>query len=166
MQNCCNYEVGYAPKGKTPIAKLSPKYKIKVNLISAINNKGKLHFMMYDERMNQQRYILFLSRVLKESKTKVFIISDNLKVHHGEIVKEWCKHNADKIELFYIPSYSPELNPDEYFNGTLKRRVEKEGNIDSKSEMDKIVKNIVENIQADMQLVSCFFMAKDVAYSA
>jgi len=166
VQNCCNYEVGYAPKGQTPVAKLSPTQKIKVNLISAINNRGKLHFMMYDEKMNQQRYIVFMGRLIKESNKKVFLISDNLNVHHGEIVKEWRKHNADKIEMFYIPSYSPELNPDEYFNGTLKRLVEKEGNIECKAKLDYIVKSVVENIQADEQLVSNLFKAKEVAYSA
>jgi transposase len=166
VQNCCNYEVGYAPKGQTPIAKLSPTQKIKVNLISAINNKGKLHFMMYDEKMNQQRYIIFMGRLIKETNKKVLLISDNLSVHHGDIVKEWQKHNADKIEMFYMPSYSPELNPDELFNGTLKRLVEKEGNIESKSKLDKTVKNIVEKIQSDEQLVSNLFKAKEVAYSA
>jgi transposase len=166
VQNCCNYEIGYAPKGQTPVARLSPSQKIKVNLISAINNRGKLHFMMYDEKMNQQRYIVFLGRVIKESDKKVFLISDNLSVHHGAIVKEWCKHNADKIEMFYIPSYSPELNPDEYFNGTLKRLVEKEGNIDSKVKLDKTVRNVVEKIQSDQRLICNLFNAKEVAYSA
>jgi transposase len=166
VQNCCNYEIGYAPKGQTPVAKLSPTQKIKVNLISAINNKGKLHFMMYDEKMNQQRYIVFMGRLIKENSKKVFLISDNLNVHHGDIVKEWQKHNADRIEMFYIPSYSPELNPDEYFNGTLKRLVEKEGNIESKSKLDKVVKNAAEQIQSDKQLVSNLFKAKEVVYSA
>jgi transposase len=166
IQNCCNYEIGYAPKGQTPVAKLSPTQKIKVNLVSAINSRGKLHFMMYDEKMNQQRYIVFMGRLIKESDKKVFLISDNLNVHHGEIVKEWCKHNSDKIEMFYIPSYSPDLNPDEYFNGTLKRLVEKEGNIDSKAKLDKTVKDVAEKIQADQRLVANLFNAKSVAYSA
>jgi transposase len=166
VQNRCNYQVGYAPKGMTPVARLSKERKIKVNLISAINNKGKLHFMMYDEKMNQQRLIIFLGRLIKSSKKKVFVILDNLSVHHGQILKEWVKHNKDKIEIFYIPSYSPELNPDEYFNGTLKRRLEQAGNIDSKEKMDSIVQSTVKNIQLDKKLVAGLFKAKDVKYAS
>ena len=165
VQNRCNYQVGYAPKGNTPIARLSSERKIKVNLISAINNQGKLNFMMYDEKMNQQRLIVFLNRLIKSNGRKIFIILDNLSVHHGAILKEWAKHNIDKIEIFHLPSYSPELNPDEYFNGTLKRRLESEGNIDSKQKLDRIVRNTVENIQADKELVVNLFHAKEIKYA-
>lgn len=166
VQNRCNYQVGYAPKGQTPVAKLSSERKIRVNLISAINNQGKLHFMMYDEKMNQQRLIIFLGRLIKSNDKKVFVILDNLSVHHGKIVKEWLRHNSDRIEIFHLPSYSPELNPDEYFNGTLKRRLEKEGNIDSKEKMDKLVTDTVRNIKSDSVLVARLFEAKSLQYIA
>lgn len=166
VQNQCNYQIGYAPKGETPVARLSSERKIKVNLISAINNRGKLHFMMYDEKMNQQRLIIFLGRMIKSSEKKIFLILDNLSVHHGEILREWIKHNSDQIEVFHLPSYSPDLNPDEYFNGTLKRTLEGEGNIGSKERLDKVVRRTVEAIQADKELVARLFKAKDVQYAA
>jgi len=56
VQNQCNYQVGYAPKGKTPVAKTSPSQKIRVNMISAITNQGKLRFMTYEGKMNQQLF--------------------------------------------------------------------------------------------------------------
>jgi len=166
VQNRCNYQVGYAPKGKTPIARLSQERKIRVNLMSAINNQGRLHFMMYDDKMNQQRLIVFLGRLIKTSDKKVFVILDNLPVHHGGILKEWLKHNSDSIEVFYMPSYSPELNPDEYFNGTLKRTLEGEGNIDSKEQLDRVVRSVVETIQSDVSLVARLFEAKVIRYAA
>jgi transposase len=166
VQNQCNYQIGYAPKGQTPVARLNTERKIKVNLISAINNQGKLHFMMYDEKMNQQRLIVFLGRLIKSSSKKVFVILDNLSVHHGKILKEWLKHNADKIEVFHLPSYSPELNPDEYFNGTLKRTLESAGNICSKEKLDSTVLGIVEKIQSNQRLVANLFVAKDILYAS
>jgi len=166
VRNRCNYQVGYAPKGKTPIARLSQDRKIRVNLMSAINNQGRLHFMMYDEKMNQQRLIVFLGRLIKASDKKVFVILDNLSAHHGEIFKEWLKHNSDRIEAFHLPSYSPELNPDEYFNGTLKRTLEGEGNIDSKAKLDTVVRKTVETIQSDRSLVARLFEAKTIRYAA
>ena len=166
VQNRCNYQVGYAPKGKTPIARISQDRKIRVNLMPAINNQGRLHFMMYDEKMNQQRLLVFLGRLIKASDKKVFVILDNLPVHHGSILKEWVKHNSDRIEVFYLPSYSPELNPDEYFNGTLKRTLEGEGYIGSKEKLDEIVRSVVEKIQSDKSLVARLYEAKVIQYAA
>jgi len=56
----------------------------------------------------------------KEATKKIYLILDNLRVHHSRIVKKWIKKNEDKIELFFLPSYSPEVNPDEYLNNDLK----------------------------------------------
>lgn len=50
----------------------------------------------------------------------MFLILDNLRVHHSKPVKAWVKGGKDKIELFYLPSYSPQLNPQEQFNADLK----------------------------------------------
>ena len=68
--------------------------------------------MTYSGTMDAKWFITFLKRFIKESLRKVFLILDNLKVHHAKIVKKWAGENIDKIELFYPPSYSPELNPD------------------------------------------------------
>jgi len=134
--------------------------------MSAINNQGRLHFMMYDDKMNQQRLIVFLGRLIKENEKKVFVILDNLPVYHCNILKEWLKHNSDRIEVFYLPSYSPELNPDEYFNGTLKRTLEGEGNIESKEKLDTVVRTVAETIQSAPCLVARLFEAKVIRYAA
>jgi len=112
----------YAPKGKTPVVKKVGK-KIKINMISALNNKGGLRWMSYTSTMTQRKYILFLARLIQSEPKKVFFIADNLSVHHGKKVKAWAEQHSDQIELLYIPSYSPELNPDEYLNRDLKANV-------------------------------------------
>jgi transposase len=55
-----------------------------------------------------------MSKLIENKEQKVFLILDNLRVHHSKIVKQWAEDNKEKIELFYLPSYSPEKNPDEY----------------------------------------------------
>jgi transposase len=92
-------------------------------MISAINNQGKLRFMLYDDAMNRKRLIEFMKRLIKDAGQQVILILGNLKVHHSKLVKEWLRKNADKIEVFYSPAYSPELNPDEYLNHDLKQTV-------------------------------------------
>jgi transposase len=55
----------------------------------------------------------------------VFLILDNLRVHHSKALKKWLAENQEKIQVFYLPSYSPELNPDELLNADLKQRITK-----------------------------------------
>jgi len=109
----------YAPRGKTPAIRLSAKCK-RVNLISSITNQGKVRFMIYNNRMNADTLIKFLKRLIKDADRKIFLILDNLKVHHSYKVRDWLAEHMDEIEVFFLPSYSPELNPDEYLNCDLK----------------------------------------------
>lgn len=113
---------GYAPKGKTPVIRLNAKRE-SINLISALTNQGKVRFRVFDGTMNADILIDFMKRLIKDAKRKVFLILDNLRVHHAKVVKAWLAEHKDEIEVFYLPSYSPELNPDEYMNCDLKAGV-------------------------------------------
>ena len=93
-------------------------------MISALSSQGELRYMLYEGSMNQQHLILFMRNMLRTSKQKVFLILDNLKVHHGKMIAEWVSKHQDKIELFFLPPYAPESNPDEYLNHALKLSVE------------------------------------------
>ena len=92
----------------------------RVNMLSAVNSQGKVRFMIYQDTMNQQRLIRFMARLIRASKQKVFLILDNLKVHHGKLVASWLEKHKDKIEAFFLPPYAPEYNPDEYLHHVLK----------------------------------------------
>ena len=98
----------YAPKGETPAIRLHPRCK-RVNLISSITNQGKVRFMFYKDKMNSQTFIQFMKRLIKDANKKIFLILDNLKVHHSYIVKDWLKEHEDEIEVFFLPSYSPRM---------------------------------------------------------
>ena len=122
VQNVANYARGYAPRGQTPVLRMKAK-KTHINMISAISNQGKLHFMFSEESINQQKLIEFLERLIKDIHRKIYIILDNLKVHHGTLVAEWVEVHKEQIRLFFLPSYSPEYNPDEYLNNDLKQTI-------------------------------------------
>lgn len=70
--------------------------------------------------MNQQSFIEFLENLIEDEDRKIFLIIDNLKVHKSKLVSQWADEHKDRIELFFLPPYSPELNPDEYVNRALK----------------------------------------------
>ncbi len=112
----------YAPRGKTPVVRLNAKRE-SISLISSITNQGKVRFMTYRGAMNSRTLIRFLRRLIKDADRKVFLILDNLRVHHSKPVKAWLEKHREEIEVFYLPSYSPELNPDEYLNCDLKAGV-------------------------------------------
>ena len=112
----------YAPRGQTPAIRLHPRCK-RVNLISTVTNQGKVRFMVYTDRMNSNTLIKFMRRLIKGSEKKIYLILDNLKVHHSYAVQDWLEEHDEEIEVFFLPSYSPELNPDEYLNCDLKAGV-------------------------------------------
>jgi len=136
----------YAPKGKTPTKKSMSKH-FSLNMISTVTNQGKLQFMIYSENMNSDRFIEFLKQLIKNNEQKIFLILDNLRVHHSHIVKDCIVENKEKIELFFLPAYSPEKNPDEYLNCDLKQGL-------SSKPAPKNREKLKENLENHMQMLS------------
>ena len=150
VRNTNQHGRSYAPKGKTPIKKHMSK-RFSINMISTVTNQGLVQFMIYKENMNTDVLIKFLEQLVKYQDNKVFLILDNLRVHHSKIVKKWEEEHKAEIELFYLPSYSPDRNPDEYLNCDLKyglsdkpapKTVEKlKENLESHSHMNMLQEN-------------------------
>ena len=111
---------GYSPIGVSPVLTATANRSIRCNMISAVSNKGELQFMVFDGAINVDIFKDFMTRLVKDSPSKVFLIVDNLRVHHAKILDKWLEENSDRIKLFFLPSYSPELNPDEYLNRDVK----------------------------------------------
>ena len=110
VKNQCNHGKSYAPRGITPVKKGMSK-RFFINMISSVTNQGKVQFMLYSETMNAEKFIEFLEQLIKSTNRKLYVILDNLRVHHSKIVKQWVAEHKDKIALFFLPSYAPELNP-------------------------------------------------------
>jgi len=165
IRNSSQYGRSYAPKGKTPVKETMAK-RLSLNMISTITNQGKVRFMTYKGTMNAQRFIVFLKRLIKGANKKIFIILDNLKVHHGKIVKKWAEENTSKIALFYLPSYSPELNPDEYLNNDLKSGIGLKASPKNEKQLKNNVKSHMMYLQKNPEKVARFFHHKSIKYAA
>lgn len=155
----------FSKRGQTPVVRESGK-RIKLNHISAVTNRGEMRFMTYTSTMTQAKYILFLARLVESSDKKVFFIADNLRVHHGKKVKAWAKENKEKIELFFIPSYAPETNPDEYLNRDLKKNVHGTRAPRTFQELKENVISFLRKLQKTPDRVRKYFNGRDVAYCA
>ena len=165
IRNTSQYGRSYAPKGKTPVKETLAK-RLSLNMISTITNQGKVRFMTYKGTMNAQRFIVFLKRLVEGANKKLFIILDNLRVHHSKIVKKWVEENKDKIEIFHLPSYSPELNPDEYLNNDLKSGIGLRPTPKNEKQIKKNVKSHMMFLQKNPERVARFFHHESIKYAA
>jgi len=157
------YLRGFSPKGVTPTMRFEARHE-KISMISAITGRGTVRFMIYDGAMNQQMLIDFMKRLIKDAGRKVFLIFDNLRVHHGKIVQAWLAENKDKIEVFFLPSYSPELNPDEYLNNILKRDVHSGVRPRTRKELHHKTESFMRRLQHNAQKVRRLFMHPRLGY--
>lgn len=165
IQNDAYNAKGFAPKGKTPIVRINAT-KSRVNMISSITNQGKVRFMLYRENMTSQVLIKFMSRLVKDSPRKVFLILDNLRVHHSKMVKAWLEENKEQMEVFYLPSYSPEINPDEYLNGDLKYCIRSGLPARTEKALTKKTRSFMRKLQNRPHHVRNYFKHPKIAYAA
>lgn len=161
-----HYPRGYAPKGRTPVLVLSQSKRERINLISAITNQGTMGFMMYRDTLTAEVLIKFLERLIRVAARKVFLVLDNLRVHHSRKVREWLTQHTEQIELFFLPSYSPELNPDEYLNADLKARMSAAEPVRDAAHLRRKVVSHLHSIQKQPARIRSYFKAERIKYAA
>jgi transposase len=155
---------GYAPRGQTPVVPSSGK-RFSTSMISAINNEGMMRFMVYEGALHTDTFLVFLRRLIKDNDRKVFLIVDNLRVHHAIKVRTWLEAHGDNIELFFLPPYSPEQNPDEYLNHDVKTHVRQHPAPRSDSEQKNVLRSYMRRLQRNTAKIVRFFDHESVCYA-
>ena len=168
--NIHHYVRGYSKKGQTPVIGKTGK-RLSINMISTISNNGKMRFMTYEGSMDRDKFIAFLKQLIKANqkfgnKKKIFLIADNLKVHKAYKVQDFIKENKDKIEIFFLPSYSPELNPDELLNQDIKTNALKHKIVKTNDQLKNYLKSYLFKVQKTPQKIKNFFLKDCVKYAA
>ncbi len=156
---------GYSLKGIKPV-QTQGGYRFGVNMVSAINNSGNSRFMLFNGRMNGKKFIEFLRRLIKLQKHKIVLILDNATYHKSALVKAWAAKHADKIELVFLPTYTPELNPDEYMNNALKQKLNHRPKAITPKQLTKSVTSIMRKMQVDKNSIKNLFKHEKVQYAA
>jgi transposase len=156
----------YAPAGKTPVTYTVGGSRQKLSMIATVTNQGKTRWMIIDEAFNSDKLIEFLEALIKDASKKVFLILDNLRVHHSKPVKAWVAERQDKIELFYLPSYSPELNPEERLNADLKHALGTKVPARTKTKLKNAAIEHMINLEKSPERVKSFFQDSRVKYAA
>lgn len=156
----------YSPRGTTPTTKAVWGTRQRFSMISSVNNQGKCYWMIIDGVFNADKLIEFMESLTKDAPRKIFLVMDNLKVHHCKPVKEWLEKNKERIEVFYLPSYSPELNPDERLNADLKHAITTSVPRRTKDGLPKKTVEHMNEVRASPERVKSCFKDKHVAYAA
>jgi len=157
---------GYAPKAVRAVAKVSGKY-IGTNMISALSNAGQLHFSLFDGKFTAQRFIEYLERLIGDyAGRKLMLICDNHSTHHANDVKAWVSEHSERIELVFLPAYSPHLNPDEYLNQDVKRHIRSlHQRPASKPALKDTLTSFLGLRQSQPEIVRNYFNAPHVQYA-
>lgn len=156
---------GFAPKGQTPVIRVNSK-RHGLSVISTVTNKGQMRWSIFDGALNTNILIDFLRRLIKGARRKIYLILDNLRVHHAKPVKAWLAEHAEAIEVFYLPSYSPELNPDEMANADIKQAVTKLAPARTKLQLVKATAHHLRSVQRQPERIRKYFEHGPVRYAA
>jgi transposase len=156
---------GYARKGQ-PATMEVPKPHLRINLIAAISNAGRVRFMTYKQSMDAALFVVFLGRLIRGLAGKIYLIVDQLRAHLAEPVQRWLAEHQDRIEVVPLPRYSPELNADEYLNNDMKGNVKAEGLPANKEGLRSLILAFMRKLLHLPQRVRSYFQHPCVLYAA
>ena len=165
VRSTCQHSRGSARPQDTPERKV-PGTRFSVNMISTITSQGKVRWMIYTGKMNAALFIVFLTRLVAGASRKVFLIVDHLSVHEAAAVDEWLADKKDRIEVFYLPKYSPERNPDEYLNCDVKGTINSDGLPKDREELKGKLHRFMQKLAKLPGRIASYFQHKYIQYAA
>jgi len=155
----------FSPQGQTPIVPGTGQ-RFGCNMISAITNRGKLNFMIFNDRFNAGMFINFLKRLQRQVKRKIFLIVERHPAHRSVKLMKWIKTNKNHIRLFYLPGYAPELNPDEELNQDVKSNAVGRQRAHNADELMRNVRGYLRGRQKRPDIVKNYFQEEHVKYAS
>jgi transposase len=165
VSNQANYGRSFAPKGQTPVIP-RPAARFTYSMISTVTNLGRVRFMIYEGALNAFIFLNFLRRLVKDAPGKVFLIVDNLRVHWAKSVTAWLEANRERIEVFYLPPYAPDHNPDEFMHNDLKQGLARQRIPKDRAALKSSVRSHMQSLQRRPAKVRSFFQAPTARYAA
>lgn len=155
----------YGRKGQTPIIPGTGQ-RFRCNVLSTVTNRGQLAFMVFKEGLCVAVFLRFLRRLLRHSRTPLFLIVDRHPVHRAKAVQRWLADRPAQLRLFFLPAYSPELNPDEYLNQDVKSNALGRQRPRHQAELLGTVRASLRSRQRRPAHVRSYFHAEPVQYAA
>lgn len=156
----------FSPRGVTPVI-LGTGQRFGCNLISAITNRGHLQFMVFKHRFTVAVFLKFLRRLLRQNRgRKIFLVLDAHPVHVARAARRWFRRHRAALRVYWLPGYSPELNPDECLNQDVKTNAVGRTRPLNRAEMIGNVRAYLRSTQANRSLVKRYFQEDHVRYAS
>jgi len=155
----------YGRRGQTPVIPGTGQ-RFRCNVMSTITNRGALSFMVFKQNFNGAVFLCFVRRLLRLRRRKVLLIVDRHPVHLSAEVTRWLARHAKRLQLFFLPGYSPDLNPDEFLNQDVKSNALGRQRPATRSEMIDGLRSYLRSTQRQPEIVKSYFHAESVRYAA
>jgi transposase len=140
--------------------------RVSVNYIASISNQGKVRFMLYVQKLTAQVFILFLERLIAKRTRKLMWIVDRHPVHRCDAVQQWLHEHRNHIEMYFLPSYSPQLNPVEYLNCDVKQGVHSKPPTRNLPQLKRRLRSHLHKLQKLPARIMRYFNHPFIAYAA
>jgi transposase len=153
-----SYHAGttWAPVGKTPVVSGSGKTR-SISMVSAISPRGELHFQVYETGIRQEEFLDFCKMLVADAGRPVFLIVDNSQVHRAKILKAHAEQSKGMLTLFFLPPYSPDLNPDEWVWKNVKHDNLGRASVKSESELAQFASIALSKLKEMPDKLRSFF---------
>jgi len=155
----------YAPRGRTPVVRVCHR-RAGLSLISAVANKGELRWMVVEGAVKAPALIRFLGRLVRDAGRQGFLILDRLKAHRARLTRDWLAEHRSEIEVHYLPSYSPELNPDEGVHADLKQAVPRKAPARSQQQLKRATVDHMRSLSRQPERIRSIFQHPQFRYAA
>lgn len=162
-----DYHAGtsWGVKGHTPVVPHTGN-RISMNMLSAVNARGQMRFMVHDGRLNGPVFVEFLQRLVHNATRPIFLVLDGHSAHKSKPVREYVDSLGGQLRLFFLPPYSPELNPDEQVWNHVKHHGVGRMLVVGKRHLKALIQAKLRRLQNSPNLVRSFFLLPDTQYAA
>lgn len=152
----------WGERGETPVVRVSGSRR-RVNVISAVSPRGRLWFRCYQGNLDAPTFIEFLKALLHDLRGHLFLVLDKHPAHVAAATRRFVQEHANRLTVEFLPSYAPDMNPDEHvwscLKGLFKRNPPEEG-VSFRGEVEETMRFI----QEQPVIVRSFFGHPEVAY--
>ena len=155
----------WAPKGQTPIVSTTGA-RFGLNVISAVNRRGALRFMCVEGKVNADVFIEYLGRLVESAGHPVYLVVDGHPTHKAAKTRKFVESTKGRLKLFFLPGYSPDLNPDELVWNNLKSQGTGKRAITGPDQLKKLVLGHLRSMQKNADLVRSFYRTPSTEYAA
>lgn len=162
----CSHGRSYSPRGITPVREVTGQ-RFGTNMIAVVANDGSLRWQLFEGKFNQFVFVDFLERLVKHHRDrKIYLLLDGHPSHRSKLVMKWIEEHKERIELCFLPSYSPELNPVELLNHDVKANAVGRQRPRNLKQMKESIARYLERRRRQRHIVKRFFAHPATAYAA